>query len=227
MVSAVIVASGVGRRMGAGYNKVFMKLCGREIISWTIEVFDNCDAVDEIIVVTAPHDMERMDKICKENDFSKVKIITEGGALRQDSVYNGLKKAAGDIVLIHDGARCLVTEKIINAVIDDTKKYNAAATGVPVFDTLKIIDNNGNIMTTVDRDKTVRIQTPQGFMRNEIIALHESEVHVGEVFTDDCAVFEHCGKTVHYTKGSLENIKITTPEDLVTAKEILQRRGNV
>ncbi len=223
MVSAVIVAGGKGTRMGAGYNKVFMELLGETIISRTVAVFDTCNQIDEIIIVTAEEDIEKMKEVTK--GFSKVKEITAGGDLRQESVYNGLSKATGDIVLIHDGARCLVTEGIITSVINDTKKYGAAATGVVTKDTLKTIDQNGNIISTVDREKTVQIQTPQGFVTKEIISMHNRIRADKIIVTDDCSTFEHYGKICHFTNGSYDNIKITTPEDIVIGEEILKRRG--
>ncbi len=223
MVSAVIVAGGKGTRMGAGYNKVFMKLLRLPIISHTISVFDACNLIDEIIIVTAADDISKMTEIC--NDFSKVAEITIGGELRQDSVYNGLTKATGDIVLIHDGARCLVTEDIIKSVIEDTKEYGTAATGVVTKDTLKTIDGAGNIIATVDREKTVQIQTPQGFIKEEIMAMHNRIKADNIIVTDDCSAFEHYGKTVHFTVGSYDNIKITTPEDIAIGEEILKRRA--
>lgn len=224
MVSAVIVAGGKGTRMGLGFNKVFARLAGKEIVARTISVFDKCPLIDEIIVVTGVGDKEKMQKICKRYKFNKINAITNGGALRQDSVYNGLLKARGEIVLIHDGARCLVTEDIIKSVINDTEKYGAAATGVIVKDTLKTIDDRGNIIATVDRENTVQIQTPQGFKREEILELHarlrEEKIEV----TDDCAVFEYYGKEIHYTEGNYDNIKITTPGDLAFGAVLLKRR---
>lgn len=227
MVSAIIVAGGKGQRMGAGFNKVFIELNGKSVIERTVEVFEKCDKIDEIIVVTSADDTEKMQKLIQANNFQKASHITEGGALRQDSVYNGLKKAACDIVLIHDGARCLVTEKEITNVIDDVIAYGAAATGVTVKDTLKAIDDSGNITATVDREKTVQIQTPQGFFTKDIIALHEKAKADKLEVTDDCSVFEHYGKTVRFTLGSYDNIKLTTPEDIEIGKQILRRRNSL
>ncbi len=224
MVSAIIVAGGKGKRMGLGFNKVFARLGGKEIIARTISVFNKCSLIDEIIVVTGAEDIEKMRKVCRRHRFTKVSTITAGGALRQDSVYNGLQKALGDIVLIHDGARCLVTEDIIISVVRDVKTYGASATGVKVTDTLKTVDSDKNIISTVDRSQTVQIQTPQGFKREEILDLHkrirEDKVEV----TDDCAVFEYYGKPMHYTEGNYDNIKITTPGDLAIGAVLLKRR---
>lgn len=224
MVSAIIVAGGKGTRMGAGMNKVFLPLDGKEIISRTISVFESSPRVDEIIIVTSDDDIPKMREIVWRDGYQKVSRVTEGGKERGDSVYNGLCLARGDIALIHDGARCLVSREEIDAVIVDTVYFGAAATGVKVKDTLKTIDKDGNIISTVDREKTVHIQTPQGFMTSEIRKLHESAKDENLAVTDDCSIFEHYGKTVHLTEGSYDNIKITTPEDIAVAEAILKRK---
>ena len=225
MISAVILAGGKGTRMGAGFNKIFLRLGDKEIITRTISVFEKCPLIDEIIIVSAANDIERMQELIAKNSFKKITAVTEGGALRQNSVYNGLLSVRGDIVLIHDGARCLITEEELEKVINDAKNFGAAALGVTVKDTLKSIDGNGNIISTVNRDRTVHIQTPQAFKTKEILELHKRLDDENVVVTDDCAVFEHYGKTVHVTMGSYDNIKLTTPEDIYTGEKILQRRG--
>lgn len=227
MVSAIIVAGGKGTRMGAGKNKVFLPLLGKEIISRTIAVFESSSLVDEIIIVTASDDIPKMREIIWRDGYKKVARIAEGGAERSDSVYNGLMLATGDISLIHDGARCLVTKEEIEAVIVDTIYFESAALGVKVKDTLKTIDKNGNIVSTVDREKTVHIQTPQGFNTAQIRDLHECAKKENIAVTDDCSIFEHYGKTVHLTEGSYDNIKITTPEDIAVAESILKRKETV
>lgn len=227
MICAIIVAGGKGSRMGAGFNKVFIRLGGKTVIERTVEVFNRCDAVDEIVLVTSENDIGDMQKIIDSDIFPKVKNICKGGERRQDSVYNGLLKTDADIVLIHDGARCLITENEILRIIDDVKTYNAAAIGVAVKDTLKTIDDSGNIVSTVDREKTVQIQTPQAFYADEIIELHKRAQNENITVTDDSSLFEHYGKTVHFTSGSYDNIKLTTPEDIAIGEEILRRRGDL
>lgn len=222
--SAVIVAGGKGKRMGAGMNKVFLEVCGKEIISRTVCAFNSCPVIDEIIIVTASEDMERMQKIINRDRYEKVTKIAEGGKERSDSVCNGLQFVTGEIVLIHDGARCLISQKEIENAVSDTMRFGASAVGVKVKDTLKTIDNSGNIISTVDRNFTVHIQTPQCFKTSEILTLHKSAKSLNTLFTDDCSIFEYYGKTVHLTEGSYDNIKITTPEDIAVAEEILRRR---
>lgn len=227
MVSAVIVAGGKGRRMGASVNKVYLKLNGKEILAHTLAVFNNCDIIDEIIVVTGTDDIKTCEDIVKRDMLNKVTHIIEGGKERQNSVYNGIKAAHGNIVAIHDGARCLITEKEIKDVVGDALKYGAAALGVTVKDTLKTIDENGTVTGTVNRERTVQIQTPQVFKREEITQLHERIEHDRLDVTDDCSVFEHYGAAVHVTMGSYDNIKLTTPEDILIGEQILKSRGGV
>lgn len=227
MVSVIIAAGGTGKRMGAGYNKLFMPLGGREIIARTLAVFDSSPHVDEIVLVSAANDFERMHAIIRRDGFTKISALAEGGSERQHSVRNGLAAVTGDIVLIHDGARCLITHDEIAAVVADAKTFGAAALGVTVKDTLKSIDSDGNITATVDREHTVHIQTPQAFKTVDIIALHDRAIRDSITVTDDCSIYEHYGRTVHLTRGSYDNIKITTPEDIAVGEQILKRRGNL
>lgn len=224
MISAVIVAGGKGKRMGASINKVYLKLLGKEILAHTIAAFNNCNIIDEIIVVTGTDDIELCESIVRRDGLSKVTNIIEGGTERQNSVYNGIAAASGDIVAIHDGARCLITDDEIKSVVSDAITYGAAALGVTVKDTLKNIDETGAITGTVNRDRTVQIQTPQVFKRDEITELHKRIERDNITVTDDCSVFEHYGRTVHVTIGSYDNIKLTTPEDIVIGEHILKKK---
>ena len=218
MASAVIVAAGMGRRMGAGMNKAYLLLCGKTILENTVSVFENCKKINEIIVVT--DDTEKCRDLLK--DFKKVAAVVLGGKTRQDSVKNGVKACTGEFVAIHDGARALICEKDIERVICEAETHGAAALGVKCKDTLKIADENGFIKKTADRNFIYQIQTPQVFKRTEIAKAHENAS--GE-FTDDCAVLEREGKKIKIVEGSYENIKITTPEDLIIAEKILEKRN--
>ena len=223
-VTAVIVAGGRGRRMGADINKVFLPLDGTEILAHTLRAFELCPDIDDIVVVTGEADIDKVKDIAEREGFKKLSGIVTGGAERSDSVYNGLCAASGDIAAIHDGARCLITPQDISAVVKDAEKYGAAALGVTVKDTLKSIDDNGSICGTIDRERTVLIQTPQVFKKEEIKALHENIKKDGCAVTDDCSVFERYGRSVHVTMGSYDNIKLTTPEDIAIGERILARR---
>lgn len=220
--TAVIAAGGRGERMDAGKNKVLMEIRGHAMLFYTISAFQQCGGIDEIVIVTAPRDIEECKKIAE--GFDKVSTVTEGGSTRQLSVMAGLRQSRGDIVLIHDGARALITEAEIKRVLADCIKYGAAAVGVPCKDTLKTADKDGFICGTVDRDSTYLIQTPQAFGREEIYALHERAVRDGFEATDDCMIAEHYGMRVRITRGSYDNIKLTTPEDIAVAEQILKKR---
>lgn len=224
-ITALIVAGGKGKRMGAGINKVFLKLDGREVIAHTAEAFEKNAQIDEIVIVTGKEDIETAKKVLKP--FKKVKAVTEGGAERQQSVYNGLKCVSGDIVLIHDGARALISQKEIDDVIEACKKYGAAAIGVACKDTLKSADNDGFISGTLDRNTTFMIQTPQAFKTEIITELHEKAAKDGLLVTDDCAVAEHYGVKVKITTGSYDNIKLTTPSDMAVGEIILRQRSGL
>lgn len=224
MVTAIIAAGGKGTRMGAGFNKVFMRLCGDEILLHTMRTFNESPLVDEIIVVTGKDDIERVKTLGKENSITKLAAVTVGGETRRASVYNGICEASGDIIAIHDGARCLITQAEIAAVIGDCEKFGAAALGVPCKDTLKAADDDGFIAGTIDRSKTFQIQTPQVFERDVIIQAHKRAIEDKFEPTDDCALLECYGGKIKITEGSYDNIKLTTPEDIAVAEKILSRR---
>lgn len=223
-VTAIIAAGGAGRRMGAGENKVFMKIAGREMLTHTVSVFNSCAAVTDIIIVVGAEDITRTAALTA--DFDKVIDVIAGGETRQQSVMNGLLRAERGIALIHDSARALVTEDIILRVIHDCEKYGAAAAGVKCKDTLKSAEN-GFISGTIDRESTYLIQTPQAFGRDEILDMHKRALREGFTATDDCMIAERYGVKIRITEGSYENIKLTTPEDIITAEKILGKRGEV
>ncbi|MCR4718386.1 MAG: 2-C-methyl-D-erythritol 4-phosphate cytidylyltransferase [Firmicutes bacterium] len=218
MISAVIVAAGKGERMGAGMNKAYLALGGKTVIELAVAPFEECDKIDEIIIVT--DDVQKCRRLLDR--FSKVKAVVLGGKKRNESVKNGLYAATGDFCAIHDGARALITKKEIESVIDAAEKFGAAALGVKCKDTVKVADKDGFIEETPNREFLYQIQTPQVFKTAEILKMHEEAE--GD-FTDDCAVAENFGKRIKIVAGSYENIKITTPEDLDIAETILKKRS--
>ena len=222
MVTAIIAAAGTGTRIGAGINKVYLESDGMEIIARTVSAFEKSDIIDEIIVVTGKNDIPLFRELAKKYSFSKITAVVQGGSTRSESVYNGLMQAEGEIVLIHDGARMLITADEIERVLADCKKFGAAALGVKCKDTLKISEN-GFIAGTLNRETTYQIQTPQAFYRDTIIQAHQNAKD--NTATDDCMLAEQMGVKIKITEGSYENIKITTPSDLSIAHEILQKRG--
>lgn len=221
MVSVIIAAGGKGTRMGADINKVYLKILGKEILMHTVLAFEKNENADEIIIVTGENDIPKCTALIQKYDIKKVTKVVCGGDTRQQSVFNGITAAKGDIIAIHDGARALISQDEINSVISDCKEFGAAALGVKVKDTLKT-SQKGFITSTVDRNGVYSIQTPQVFFSEEIIAAHKRAQNFDA--TDDCSLAEAAGIKIKITEGSYNNIKITTPEDIVIATEILKGR---
>ncbi len=224
IVSAVIVSAGNSTRMG-GINKQFFELDGSPVIVNTITMFQRCNMIDEIIIVTRECDIGEIAKLVEKYDFNKVSNIVLGGETRQLSVYEGVTSTSNiaDLVVIHDGARPLVTVKVIEETIKAAAEFGAAATGVKVKDTVKVVDDNDNIIDTPDRAYMRFIQTPQVFDKKLYLNAVKT-VENSKDFTDDCKLIEAYGRTVKFVDGDYENIKITTPEDIELAESYLKRR---
>lgn len=220
-VCALIMAGGSGRRMGGGTKKQYLKIGGREILRVTAEVFESSPLIDEIIIVAGSDDADNVKRLLCGMD--KIKKVVCGGSERQYSVHNGLKAAEGcDIVLIHDGVRPFVTEGEIAACIDEAKKGGACVLGVPVKDTIKFCDENGIVKVTPERSLLWAAQTPQCFKYELIRRAYDEAARDGFLGTDDASLAERIGIDVKMVAGSYKNIKITTPEDLVTAEAIIR-----
>ena len=227
MVSAIVLAAGSGSRMGSEIPKQYMPLCNRPLIFYALNEFEKSD-VDEIIMVVAAGDIE----YCRENivdkyGFKKVSSIIEGGAERYLSVYEGLKRVKGDYVLIHDGARAFVDQDIIKRCIESAIRDEASVVGMPVKDTIKIADENGFAKTTPDRKLVWSVQTPQNFSTELVLNAYRELIEKGvSSVTDDAMVVElmtnHKVKLIY---GSYENVKVTTPEDILIGENILKNRG--
>lgn len=227
-IAAIVLAAGQGKRMNNTVHKQYLLLEGRPVLYYSLAAFER-SGVDEVVLVTGRGEVPYCEQeIVGKYGFHKVVCITEGGAERCHSVYEGLKALSDDTeyVLIHDGARPLVTERIIADTLEAVKEYNACIVGMPVKDTIKIIDDNQYAAQTPDRNSVWAVQTPQAFSY-EIVwkaytALMANEIPV----TDDAMVVE---TFLHYPvkliKGSYENMKITTPEDLIIAEAFLKREG--
>ncbi len=224
-VSVIIAAAGMSNRMGSKINKQFISIDNKPILAHTIEKFEACSYVDEIIVVAKDEEIEYCKReIVKKYGFNKVSKVVRGGKTRQDSAYNGLlaldEKA--DIVLIHDGARPFVKNENIVDGIKGVLKYDACVIGVPVKDTIKVVDSDNDVDKTPNRDKIWAAQTPQCFKHTIIMEAYEKAIKDGFVGTDDSMLVERAGYEVKMVMGSYENIKITTPEDLIVAESLLK-----
>ncbi len=223
-VSAVIVSAGNSTRMG-GVNKQFLEINNVPVIAHTIKVFDYSDLIDEIVVVTRECDIDNIKNLISQYNFKKVSAVVKGGETRQLSVYNGVTNTSNnaEFIAIHDGARPLVTEKVICDTLYKAFECGAAATGVKVKDTVKQVNDFNDIIATPDRDYLRFIQTPQIFNKSLYLNAVNSVAN-SENFTDDCMLIESYGKTVKFVDGDYENIKITTPEDVELALNYLNRR---
>lgn len=214
-VTAIITAAGSGTRMNK--DKMLMPLLGKSVICHTVAVFKKCGFFDEIIVLASEKNIGEISSLLSDV------TVAEGGSTRGESVVKGLRKATGEIVLIHDGARPLVTETIIENTVKACMENGSAAVGVTPKDTVKVA-SCGVIEETVPRENCILIQTPQGFLREELIYAYE-KFGTGE--TDDCGVMEKAGAKIKIVEGSYENIKLTTPEDVLTAEKILKQRKGI
>ncbi len=220
-IPVIIVAAGSSTRMGQ--NKQFMEILGLPVIVRTLMAFQKSKAVSRIILVVKAEDIFNFELLSEKYGISKVSDIVCGGETRQQSVLNGFARLSQseNEVLIHDGARPLVSEKIICSVADALKNYSAATCGVRVKDTIKQTDENGKILKTVDRNYLFSVQTPQAVRRAEYLSAVEK---IGDIskFTDDTSIMEAAGYDCLMVEGDYKNIKITTREDIPVAENFLK-----
>ena len=224
---AVILGGGSGRRMGSDVNKIFLPLRGIPAIVRAIAPFTGFCA--GAVVVAAADEVQDMKALLAKYGMGRfVKAVVPGGSERQYSVYNGLKALPedADVVLIHDGARALVTEAVIARALESVEKHGSGVAAVPVVDTIKRAAANGLVQETPDRSALYAIQTPQSFRMNVIMAAHEQAQKDDFLGTDDASLLEHAGIPVYLSAGDRENIKLTTPTDLELAEVILQIRAD-
>jgi len=220
-VGAVIAAAGESRRMG-GIDKVFAPLGGKPALVRVLDAFASCDKVGQIVVVVSEKNLERCRKLIAEEKWSKPIEVCAGGKRRQDSVAAGLKRLDCQWVVIHDGARPLVTKDLIEEGLKAAQETGAAVAAVPVTDTIKIAADDGIVHQTPPRQNLWAVQTPQVF-RLDIIARAYEQAR-GEV-TDDASLVEKLGHKVKLYMGSYDNIKITNPRDLALAEVLLRKHG--
>ena len=227
--SVVIPAAGTGIRMGTKIKKQFLKLGEKEIIASTIEKFEKCHEIDEIILVTAKNMMELLTQIVKRENFKKVSAIVEGGKERQHSVYAGLCaiNKNTEIVVVHDGVRPFVRIEDIIKTIEVAKQKGACVLGVRAKDTVKICNEQNEIVTTPERNFVWYIQTPQTFQKDLLMRAFKRAEKENFVGTDESMLVERDGIVVSVVEGHYENIKITTPDDIVTAEAFLKKEKEI
>lgn len=209
-VIAVIVAAGRGNRFGGELPKQFVKLGSKTVLETAVEAFDSHSAVDEIYVAAARDRIDLCGRLCRK--YSKVVEIVPGGAQRQDSVYEGIKKATEGIILVHDSARPYVSEAVIDRVISQAYNQGASVPCVPVKDTVRKVTEHGS--ETLRRDELYSVQTPQGFRTELLMKAFDKAYETGFYGTDEGSLVENLGEYVGITEGDYANIKITTVEDV-------------
>jgi len=221
-VGAIIVAAGKGERMG-GVDKMFALLGGKPVLARVIDTFEKCNSVDQIVVVISQENLEKCQRLVAEQGWSKVTEVCPGGERRQDSVAAGLKQLNQcKWVVIHDGARPLVTGDLIERGLEAARETGAAVAAVPVTDTIKVAGDDRIVRETPPRGNLWAVQTPQVF-RFDIIAKAYQQVKA-EV-PDDATLVERLGYKVKLYMGAYDNIKVTTPDDLVLAEVLWQKHG--
>jgi 2-C-methyl-D-erythritol 4-phosphate cytidylyltransferase len=212
--------------MGAACNKLFLPLAGCPILAHTLALFEASSQVEEIIVVGSEGDLPSIKTLIREYRFKKVSQVTLGGKERQESVFAGVKSLNPAIrrVAVHDGARPLLTLEDLNRFFTESEEYSAAIMAIPLKDTIKRVNENGQVLETPPRESLRAVQTPQIFDRELLEAAHRQCAAEGFLGTDDASLVEWLGQPVHTLNGTSENIKITTPEDLWLAESILAKR---
>ena len=223
--SAIVAAAGSSRRMGEVNKLMAPLLDGVPVLAWTLRALNEAELVDEIVVAVREEDLLSTGDLCKIYGISKPVKIVRGGDTRLDSVLAASLECREDaaFLAVHDGARPLASPALIDRTIALARRTNAAAPAVPVKDTVKLV-RDGVVVSTPPREDLRAVQTPQVFEASLLRAALQAARDAGGALTDDCAAVERLGKEVHLTEGDYENIKITTPEDLLLAVEILRRR---
>lgn len=222
--TAIVLAGGAGKRMNAKVHKQYLPIGGKPVLYYSLKAFEESEA-DSIVLVTGAGEIEYCrQEIIETYGLKKIVAIVEGGRERYHSVYEGLKAASGaDYVMIHDGARPFLTQEMIARSMKGVQTYQACVLGMPVKDTIKIADENCFAQETPKRSSVWMIQTPQSFSYPLIYDAYEKLIQKGRDATDDAMVLEcMTGQKVRLLEGSYQNIKITTPEDLITAEAWLK-----
>lgn len=218
--TAVIVAAGSARRM-QGIDKIMAQLGGEPLLRKTAQALSASERIDDLVIVTRAELVQEVRALC--SDLPKLQAVVAGGESRAQSVLCGLDAVETPLVAIHDGARPLVTQEIIDAAVEAAERCGAAAPAIAVHDTIKVA-KDGLVRSTPDRATLFAVQTPQVFDTEKIKAAILAALEHGLPLTDDCSAAELAGMEVRLTQGSEENMKITVPSDLVLAEAVVKRR---
>jgi 2-C-methyl-D-erythritol 4-phosphate cytidylyltransferase len=228
-IVAAIPAAGWGARMRTAQKKPYLLLNGRPLLYYVLTACYNCTEIDKIIVAVAPGEEAFCQRaVIRGLPCSDKIMLIPGGETRQESVRNLLNNlpAHCSMVLIHDGARPLITHDLIKRAIAETTVWKATAMAVPAADTIKLVNSDTSVVQTLPREKLWAIQTPQTFEKDVICEAHSIAYRDGFIGTDDAALVERLGIPVKIIMGSYENIKVTIPDDLVVAEALLKKRNN-
>lgn len=225
-LGVVVVAGGKGARMRTAESKQYLLMDHKPIVVHTLETLESMAEIDEIVVVAGQGDEAKCEDYVRQYGLTKVKSVVGGGAERQHSVLNGLRELSADIedVLVHDAVRPFAEPAHIIACWRKAQEVGAAVLAVPVKDTIKVVDAAGLIRSTPERRSLWAIQTPQAFRLSALLKAHEQAAADGFLGTDDAMLTERLGMDVAVVEGSYDNIKITTPEDLLLAEKLLDKR---
>jgi 2-C-methyl-D-erythritol 4-phosphate cytidylyltransferase len=223
-IDAVIVGAGSGKRLGFNTPKAFVELCGRPVLYYSLKAFVNHPAVEKTILAVPPDMADEAAGIINGNgEFVNRVLIVAGGAERWESVRNGCAASSGEWVLVHDAARPLVSDKVIDAVLGKRDEFDCVITATPVADTIRAIAAGGRCGATVDRTTLIRVGTPQLFRRERLMPAFGLIEEMPSPPTDEAALFERLGIDIGYSWGDEMNFKITTAADLETARAIIAR----
>lgn len=204
-----------------GTDKIFANLAGKPLLSYSVEAFHRCDSIDQIVIVLNKQNLKQGLKLAKKFDWHKVSDVCSGGKRRQDSVQEGINRLADcEWVVIHDGARPCLSQSLIEKGLAEARNSGAAIPALPIADTIKVVSPDHTVKDTLPREHLYSVQTPQVF-RLDIIS--EAYSKVRDDVTDDASMVERLGYEVKVYPGSVTNIKVTTPDDLILAEAILEK----
>ena len=226
-VSAIVVAGGLGARMRSGVEKPFVEVCGVPMVLYSVQAFQSCEGVSEIVLVLSKGGRKRFESLGPAGRFPKLTRTVLGGPRRQDSVFNGLHACDErmEIVVIHDAVRPMLRSEWVASAIEGLGDCAGAIYGAPVTDTLKRATADGIVQGTVSRENLYEVQTPQVFKKEWLLKAHEHARAEGLVATDDAALVEAIGGKIRILRGHPANLKVTFQDDLVIANALLSARS--
>ena len=225
-VTAIVVAAGAGRRVGAVLPKPYLLIAGRAMVLHTLDRCFGARSIDDVILVVGTNELARCEALLKADSALRQRPwrLQKGGNTRQESVRCGLEamNEKTEVVVIHDGARPLVSPALIDRCVEVACEKGAAIAGVPVRDTIKIVSGDHQVKSTPERNSLWEIQTPQVFRRDLIVDGHNWAAREGIHATDDAMLIERMGGSVYVVEGERSNLKITVPEDILFAETLIQ-----